>query len=72
MERLDLMPIRVKLPGLSVEFWSINVFKAIGSALGVFYEADLGYVDSGIMSVARILVGTDIHEGLALKMELVS
>jgi hypothetical protein len=41
-----------------------NAFQAIGNHLGEFLAADMGFIDSGEMVVARILVLLNIREGL--------
>eukprot|EP01018_Ginkgo_biloba_P039380 Gb_12932 [translate_table: standard] len=69
-ERMDLMPVWVKLPGLPLEFWSLEVFKAIGNVLGHFVEADMSFITSGLMVTTHILVQMDLREGLAESLEL--
>jgi hypothetical protein len=45
--------------------WScLGHFSAIGNKLGEFIEADLSFEDTGLMSVARILVKLDLVLGL--------
>eukprot|EP01018_Ginkgo_biloba_P010531 Gb_16175 [translate_table: standard] len=55
-ERLDLVLVWVKLPKLPIDFWTLEVFKEIGNALGSFVEADMSFQDTSAMRVARILV----------------
>eukprot|EP01018_Ginkgo_biloba_P004985 Gb_28741 [translate_table: standard] len=64
-KRTNSVPIWVKLPGLLLDFWSLDIFKEIGNTLGTFLEAEQGFVDSNSLSVARILVSLDLREGLA-------
>jgi hypothetical protein len=67
---MDIVPIRMKLLGLPIELWSLEVFQAIGNSLGDFYEADMSYEDSSLFTIAQILVFIDIWEGLAPEMVL--
>jgi len=46
----------VKLPVLPIEYWSKEVFKEIGNTLGQFLEADMSFLKSKKMTMARILV----------------
>jgi hypothetical protein len=39
--------------------------KEIGSSLKTFYEANLSFLDSRVTTLAPILVGIEIKEGLA-------
>eukprot|EP01018_Ginkgo_biloba_P023075 Gb_32325 [translate_table: standard] len=50
--------------GLLLDFWSLEVFKEIGNSLGSYIEADMSFVDTNAMSMARILVSLDLREGL--------
>ena len=63
-ERLDSIPIWVQLLGLPPHLWSEKCFQAIENFLGEFLAADMGFIDTGEMSVARILVSLNIREGL--------
>jgi hypothetical protein len=63
-ERLDSIPIWVRLSGLPPHLWNEKCFQAIGNHLGEFLVADMDFIDSGEMSVARILVLLNIREGL--------
>ena len=42
-ERLDTIPVWVRLPGLASEFWNPTSLNDIGKVLGTFIEADLSY-----------------------------
>jgi hypothetical protein len=64
-EQNVLVPIWVKLSNLPMDFWSLDVFKAVGNALGSFLDADMSFLDTGLMCVARILVRMDMRDGLA-------
>eukprot|EP01018_Ginkgo_biloba_P032904 Gb_28853 [translate_table: standard] len=69
-ERMDLVLVWVKLPSLPLEFWSLEVFKAIGNVLGHFVEVDMFFITSGLVVITRILVRMDLREGLAESLEL--
>jgi hypothetical protein len=60
----------VKPVGLLLEFWLLDVLKAIQNALGVFYEVDHSFQESSSMAIARIPVGLDLREGLVDRMTL--
>ena len=70
-ERVDLMPIWVRLPGLPLPFSCEEHFAHIGNMLGSFLEADTSYKVSKSKRVARILVNINIKNGLpgALRMD---
>jgi hypothetical protein len=63
-ERLDSIPIWVRLPGLPPHLWSESCFKALRNFLGEYISADMSFLASGNMVVARILVSLNIREGL--------
>ena len=64
-ERYDSIPIWVKLPNLPFEFWSVDFFKMIGKALGIFLEADLSFLETSICCLGKVLVLLDMRNGLA-------
>ena len=64
-ERVDIIPIWVKLPALPLHFWDLYHFRRIGDILGTFLEADLSFLETKEKKVARILVNLNIREGLA-------
>lgn len=66
-EHLGAGPIWVCLPRLLLHFWSEDVFKRIGNALGTFLDYDKSYIIVGNMAMARILVHLDTREGLEEK-----
>lgn len=69
-EQLGAGPIWVQLPGLPMQFWTTQVFKRIGDALGTYLEHDKSYEQTGIMTMARILVHLDTRPGLEEKITL--
>jgi len=69
-ERVDKIPVWVRLPGLPLHFWGPDHFNRIGDILGTFLEADLSYKETHMKQVARILVELNIREGLPASMIL--
>jgi hypothetical protein len=69
-ERVDVVPVWVRLSGLPMQYWNPVHFSAIGNKLGEFIEADLSFEDTGLMSVARILVRLDLRLGLLKEMTI--
>ena len=55
-ERVDVIPIWVRMPALPLHFWDLYHFKRIGDILGTFLEADLSYLETNEKNVSRILV----------------
>lgn len=53
-----------------MQFWTLQVFKRIGDALGTYLEHDKSYEKTGIMTMARILVHLDTRAGLEEKITL--
>jgi hypothetical protein len=47
-----------------MQYWNPVCFSTIGNKLGEFIEVDLSFEDTGLMSVARILVKLDLRPGL--------
>ena len=64
-ERVDVIPIWVRLPALPLHFWDLYHFRRIGDILGTFLEADLSYLETNEKKVAHILVNINLREGLA-------
>jgi hypothetical protein len=67
-ERMDILLIWVRLPRLPPEFCSYKCFKSVNDAMGSFLEADMSFKESGEMTMVRILVSLNVHEGLAEEM----
>jgi hypothetical protein len=63
-ERLDIIPIWVYLLGLPPHLWTERCFKALRNFLGDYISADMSFLFSGNMTIARILVSLNIKEGL--------
>ena len=45
-ERLDVLPILVRLPTLPLHFWDMYHFRRIGDIIGSFLEADLSFCET--------------------------
>ena len=60
-QRIDTIPVWVRLLGLPWEFWNPASLDDIGWALGTFIEAGLSYQQTRIRKVARILVSLNIR-----------
>ena len=69
-ERVDSIPLWVRLPGLPLHYWTEEHLCGIGNTIGVFLEADLSFFKSNLRWVARILVMLNIREGLAESLNL--
>jgi len=70
-ERVDIIPLWVRLPAFPFQFWKEKYFRRVGNLLGEFLEADETYVESRRKSMARILVNINVREGLGDEVELV-
>jgi len=70
-ERVDIIPIWVRLPGLPPYYWEEKFFKSIGNKIGEFVEADNSYLDTRQRKMARILVNINVREGLGEEVDLV-
>jgi hypothetical protein len=69
-EKLDKIPVWVRLPSLPLQFWSLDYFKAIRNFLGDFLEADLSFEETKQRKIARILVNLNVREGLGEEIDL--
>jgi len=70
IERVDLIPIWVKMPGLPLQYWNEFHLRGIGSMLGTCLEVDLSFLKTHVKQVARVLVSINIREGLAENINL--
>lgn len=64
LERAGARPIWVRLPSLLVHFWTEQIFKQIGDAMGKFLTYDDSFISTGKMAFARILIYLDLTNGL--------
>lgn len=69
-EHLGVGSIFVRLPGLPLHFWSEDIFKWTGNALGRDMDFDKSYMLMGNMSMACILVFLDTIEGVEESIKL--
>jgi hypothetical protein len=69
-ERMDIIPVWVRLPTLPLHFWSFEHFKLIGNYLGDFLDADMTFEETKQRKVARVLVNLNIREGLGEEVDL--
>jgi len=65
IERVDIIPIWVRMPALPLQYWSEFHLRGIGNMLGTCLEVDLSFLKTHIKQVARVLVSINIREGLA-------
>jgi hypothetical protein len=69
-EKVDVVPVWVRLPGLPMQYWNPVRFSAIGNRLRDFLEADYSFEETGLMTVARILVRLDLRPGLLKEIKI--
>ena len=69
-EKVDEMPVWVRLPGLPPQFWVQLVFREIKNNLGHFLEANMSFVHSSDKGLAKILISLNLREGLAEEINL--
>jgi len=70
-ERVDSVPLWVRLPGLPLQYWKPHHLREIGNIIGNFLEADLSFLENKQREVARILVNVNIREGLAEDLQMI-
>ena len=70
-ERLDTIPVWVRLLGLPWEFWNPASLDDIGRALGSFIEENLSCQKTRVWKVARILVTLNIGTSLLDHINLI-
>lgn len=69
-ETVEEFPVWVRAPGLPPFLWVDSVFASIGNHLGTFLEADMSFIETQEMEVARILVRLNPDEGLEESINL--
>ena len=69
-ERVNSVPLWVRLPGLPLHYWTEEHLRGIGNTIGDFLEADLSFFKTNHRRVARILVMINIRDGLAESLNL--
>jgi len=70
IERVDIIPIWVRMPALPLQYWSEFHLRGIGNMLGTCLEVDLSFLKTHMKQVARVLVSINIREGLAETINL--
>jgi len=63
-EQIGIGPVWIRLPGLPLQFWSEDIFRRIGNAIGVYMDYDKSYLHTGMMAYARLLINLDTRGGL--------
>jgi hypothetical protein len=69
-ERVDELPIWVRLPGLPMEIWTLKGFECLGNDLDRYMYVDISFTSTGKISVDRVLVSLNIRKGLTEEIEL--
>jgi len=63
-EHIGIGPVWIRLPGLPLQYWSEDIFRRIGNAIGSFMDYDKSYQHTGMMAYARLLINLDTRGGL--------
>jgi hypothetical protein len=58
------IPVWVKLPFLSIEFWKVENFRVIGDKMGIFLKIYIVVMNSSNCEVTKSSVETYLIEGL--------
>lgn len=58
-EQIGIGPIWVRLPGLPLQYWSEDIFRRIGNAMGTYLDYDKSFLQTGLMAYARLLINLD-------------
>jgi hypothetical protein len=61
---MEIIPIWVRIPSLPLVLWLEDVFEETCNSLGLYYEVDLSFQDTGNFRMAKILVGSKTSKGL--------
>jgi hypothetical protein len=69
-ERMDKIPVWVRIPTFSLQLWTLEYFKNIGNFHGDFLDADMSFEAIKKNKVARILVCINVREGLGEEVDL--
>jgi len=70
IERVDIIPIWVRMPALPLQYWNEFHLRGIGNMLGTVMDVDLSFLKTHVKQVARVLVSINIREGLAETIKL--
>lgn len=63
-EQIGIGPVWIRLPGLPLQYWSEEIFRRIGNAIGTYMEYDKCYLHTGMMAYTRVLIKLDTRGGL--------
>lgn len=63
-EQIGIGPVWIRLPDLPLQYWSEDIFRRIGNAIGGFMDYDKSYLHTGMMAYARLLINLDTRGGL--------
>lgn len=63
-EQIGIGPIWIQLLDLPLQYWSEDIFRRIGNAIGSFMDYDKSYQHTGMMAYVRILINLDTRGGL--------
>jgi len=70
LEKVVMEPIWVRLPGFPMELWKEARFAEVGNYLGEYICADYSFKESGIYTVAKIMVKIDLRLGLTTEITI--
>lgn len=63
-KQIGIGPVWIRLPGLPLQYWSEDIFRQIGNAIGTYMEYKKSYLHTGMMAYARILINLNTRGGL--------
>lgn len=69
-ERLEVVPISVRLPILQSNMWNDTSFMHLGNSLGVFTKSGYSFEEKKDMSIAHILVHLDMWKRIYETMNI--
>ena len=58
-KQIGIGPVWIRLLGLPLQYWSEDIFRWIGNAIGTYMEYDKSCLLTGMMTYARILINLD-------------
>jgi len=64
IEQIGIGPVWIRLPGIPLQYWSEDIFRRIGNAIGTFMDYDKSYQQTGMMAYARLLINLDTRGGI--------
>lgn len=69
-EKVEMEPIWVRLPGFPMNLWNETRFAKIGNFLGEYFCVDFSYKETGLFTVAKIMVKIDLRLGLTTEITI--